>query len=90
MIDKKFRRLMVDCPSIVRASILTDKQIEMVRLVHRLPTPIYSRDVADRLGMSIQNSSTQLNRLAKAGYVSRHKVISKTGGIEFEYLPTLL
>lgn len=90
MIDKKFRKLMLECPEVVRASVLSETQIEIARLVHRLPTPIYSRDIADRMGISIQNASTQLKRLARSGYVSRHEVISKTGGIEFEYLPTLL
>ena len=89
MIDKKFRRLMIDCPDVVRSAILSDVQIDIARMIHRLPTPIYSRDIADRLNISVQNASTQLKKLVKAGYAKRVEVISKTGGIEFEYLPEL-
>lgn len=89
MIDKKFRKLMLDCPDVVRESILGDKEIEIARLVHKLPTPVYSRDIADYLGISVQNASTQLKHLVKAGYVSRHEVVSGSGGIEFQYLPLL-
>lgn len=89
MIDKKFRRLMLDLPEVVRASILGDREIEIAKLVHRLPTPIYSRDIADILNISVQNASTQLNRLVTAGYASRHKVTAQSGGIEYQYLPTL-
>jgi len=90
MIDKKFRRLMIDHPEIVRASILTDRQIEIARMVHEMPTPIYSRDIADRLNISVQNASVQLANLVKAGYAKRYEVVSKTGGIEHEYLPVLV
>lgn len=90
MIDKKFRRMMIDHPEIVRRSVLTDRQIEIAKLVHRLPTPIYSADIADRLGISIQNASTQLTMLVKAGYATRHKVVAPTGGHEYQYLPVLV
>jgi DNA-binding MarR family transcriptional regulator len=89
VIDKKFRKLMMDHPDIVRKSVLTEKQVELARIVHQMPTPIYSRDIADRLYISVQNASVQLSRLVQAGYATRHEVVSKTGGMEFQYLPTL-
>lgn len=90
MIDKKFRRLMMDHPEIVRNSMLSDRQIEIAKLVHRLPTPIYSTDIADRLGISIQNASSQMAKLAKAGYVTRQRVVAPSGGHEYQYLPALV
>jgi len=90
MIDKKFRKLMLDCPDVVRKSILTDNQIDIARLVHKLPTPIYSTDIADILNISVQNASVQLKKLVDSGYATRYEVVSKTGGMEFQYLPTLV
>lgn len=89
MIDKKFRRLMLDCPDVVRASVLSGKQLEIAQLVHRLPAPIYSRDIADKMNISVQNASTQLSRLVKAGYLNRIEVTAISGGKEFEYIPLL-
>lgn len=66
MIDEKFRKLMLDCPDVVRRSILSDRQIEIAQLLHRLPTPIYSADIANRLNISVQNASVQLKKLVEA------------------------
>ena len=47
--------------------------------------PATSREVADRLGLSIQNTSNKLAALYRDGYLSRSPLSAGSGGVEFEY-----
>ena len=46
---------------------------------------MFSRDIAEVVGVSTQHASTLLKQLHKKGYVTRENVGEATGGREYEY-----
>lgn len=70
MIDLKYRQLMLDSPASVRASTLSDHEIELVKFVKRRGE-VRSPDVADEFRISLQNASIRLSALVTAGYLRR-------------------
>jgi predicted transcriptional regulator len=79
---------MIEHPEIVRAAVLTDKQIEIVKYVNSYAS-VSSPHVAERFDMSVANASTQLKRLVKRGYLGRHAEAAPSGGVEYAYYGVL-
>lgn len=84
-LDVKYRKLMLNFPGIVRKSVLTDPQIDMVNLVagyHRAAT---AREIADCMNLSIATISGRLATLVDKGYLTRRDLGSTSGGSEYFY-----
>ena len=59
--------------------------IEQVDLLNITKEPTTTKELANELGISIQNASQKLRRLYNAGYVRRLEVIQESGRIEYVY-----
>lgn len=88
-VDSKFKRLMIDYPGIIRASILTDHQIDVFKHVEKEGGGIYSRQLADYFGISVQSAGATLSKIAKAGYLQQLSVNAPSGGTEYFYRTTI-
>jgi hypothetical protein len=81
MIDVKFRRLMLQCPSAVNAVYLKPQQIEFANYVHKHHAGrVHASDAADRF-------ATILKQLSEKGYLKRLQVKQPSGGVQYEYTP---
>ena len=84
-IDYKIRKqVMAGRGDLIRGLLLTANQIELVELVGRCDLMTANR-LADLEDVSIQNASSKLNRLYKAGYLERITTSAESGGIEYVY-----
>lgn len=87
-ICEKFRLLMLQHPELVRKSVISDRQIELVKFVSWHPASlITSRDVSERFGCSVAGASAQLKALVGAGYLKRKETTQPSGGKEHGYYP---
>lgn len=83
--ENSIRRLVMAGKSeLVRALLLTDSQVELVRAVE-LAGSMSTETLAVKLNITSQNASAKLNRLYRAGYLHRKIVSAKSGGIEYIY-----
>lgn len=80
-------KAVISDPNSIKQLLLTERQSAIVRFVWRR-TAANSNDVAKKFGISINNASTSLKNISKKGYLDKVKVVSRTGGIEFVYLPS--
>lgn len=46
---------------------------------------VTTAEIADKLGLSVQNASSKLKKLSAKGYISRCERVAESGGIEFVY-----
>ena len=87
-VDAKYKRLMIDYPELIRSHLLTDHQIEVFKYVEN-KGGIYSRELSDYLGMSVQSAGGTLSKIAEAGYLQKLSVNAPSGGTEYFYRTTL-
>lgn len=87
-VPDELMRLMVSRPDIVRARLLTDRDIEHYKLV-RNAKGLTSAGLSVATGISPQNASTSLCRLYNRGYLDRENIGSESGGDEFLYKTAL-
>lgn len=86
MADKAFMRRFIEAPDSIRAMLITDSQIEMVRLVMDWEYPnISAREVSAILCKELPNVSQQLAKLARQGWLTRKQYADETGGIYYRY-----
>jgi len=88
VIEDKFKKLMVECPSVVRDVVLTNQQIEVVKLVARIQDRkdgVLSPDIAGAMGWLVPHASALLRQLVRKGYLTRVQRNSATGGCEYVY-----
>lgn len=85
MIEAKFRRLMLVVPESVRQSILSDREIEIVKYVERKGPKVTTRDAADAFYCSTSSMSVQMSKLIDKGYLYRVKMADPTGGKMYAY-----
>lgn len=70
-------------PEVAEQWHLTDRQREVLKLF--FDKNLTSSEVAQKLDVSTQSASTQLNRLNKKLYLKRQVCGDATGGIYYEY-----
>lgn len=86
MSDKAFMRRFIETPDSIRSMLISDYQIEMVRLVKDWDYPnITAREVASLVGKELPNVSQQLAKLARMGWLTRKQYTDETGGIYYRY-----
>ena len=89
MIDKKYRRMMIECPKVIRSAHLTDQQIEVYKHVKAHCAPRRSNDISSSFGISVQHASITLRLLTEKGYLSREYGSAPSGGLEYVYVDAL-
>lgn len=87
-IDSKFKKLMIDCPDLVRKAVLSDHQIRVFKIV-KGEGGMYSRHLSEHLGVSVQSAGATLSRLVDAGYLQKYPVNAPSGGTEYFYRAAL-
>jgi len=78
------KQVMAGDSNAIRDLLLTVAQIKLVKWVAANDVSTAAQ-LAQRLGVSIQNASSKLNRLYRAGYLERLTTSAESGGIEFVY-----
>ena len=68
----------------IRSLLLNEDQIELVKKIGKASF-ITAAEISKDLNVSIQNASSKLNRLYRAGYLERLATSAKSGGIEYVY-----
>lgn len=78
------KRLIITDLNYVKSLLLSEHLIEIFNMVERSRTMI-AVQLSMELDISIQNSSSKLNKLFAKGYLERKEIVSTTGGIEYIY-----
>lgn len=82
--DIGLARIFMKNPKRFRSFVLSKRQIKIVQWVKKCGA-VDSAELSGRERMSIQNSSLQLYRLYKKGYLARNKAFHETGGVIYIY-----
>ena len=76
---RKLRKLIFKNQSLASGLMLTSRQVDIIHRVKNLGETT-SADIAEVFGLSVQNASTQLSRLAGVGYLKKRSESHSTGG----------
>jgi len=68
----------------IKRILPTERQVTIIFLVKQNSVRT-SADLANQLGISIPNASTQLQVLVNKGWLERQDTIAKSGGINYTY-----
>lgn len=84
-LDRQIRHLMVRNLDKVKELMISRKLANELKWMAEQPNGVSSDDVADEIGITVTNASTQLNSLYRKGYLVRRPRNNETGGIEYIY-----
>lgn len=86
MKKSEIRCLILDEAEKVRSLLITDSQIEIVRMCSF--GYVTSAALSENLGCSIQSATQRLKSLFNKGYLNRVQAQQDSGGIEYRYYAT--
>jgi hypothetical protein len=83
--DKVIRSGLLQNLDRVKLLMITQNDILLIDLISRISNGVSSNDLSKLRAVTIENSSSKLYRLYTKGYLTRLKIKSISGGIEYRY-----
>jgi len=84
MKKSEIRNIILCHSKVIKELLLTETMINLVKEI-KAHGYIKAAKVAEFKDISVQNASTQLNKLFLKGYLKREETTAETGGIEYIY-----
>jgi DNA-binding MarR family transcriptional regulator len=71
-------------PLLIKSVAINRNQRDLVFLIDSVES-VTSREIADKLDISIESASSRLKTLYEKGYLTRENIMADSGGIEYWY-----